>query len=392
MERKRRKPGINLRPSNMDRSFSCPASLYPEKGELLVGVRGSGGGPGDVGKVTHEVFRATAKGEPYDLAEICGRHSVDPKDVGYLQWAARQFVELLQREFDVPEWAAEEPLKSGGHVDHLELQGTPDLWGLLANEKTAVLADLKTGYSGTSCEQQLRAYADLIFSNTPRDEVETVVALVCWARDLEVQKWEWTRAQIDEWVAEVEERIFGWDGKKYTVGSHCAYCRRVSACPARSRELKAAQEMMLSEERRGETALVGEDFAKAWSASILIPKVVESWRNRVREQIQATGPVPLGDGKMLTLQERNAKPEIDAAKAATVLKDEFEFTDEELVACYDLRKNDAEEIVMAKAERGSKGKRKKEMSERLKEAGALVPKSSVVFKIVDMERPDEGGE
>lgn len=366
-----REPRIPLRPSTMDRAWICPGSHHPEEGEPLIEVV-TDDDSGSIGVVAHKALQCIVTGDEFKLAEVCVEYHVEKDDVGFLIYACEKFHKFLTSNFNVSEWYAEKKVSSD---TTLEYSGTADIIGHERDGKRIIIADLKTGRADTSAEHQMRAYSFAALSKA--ESAESVKAMVLWARDQEIQPWTWTRNDLVTWAVEMQDKVWNWDGVNYTVGGHCTFCRRHASCPARMAELTSTYELMKVSADTHE--LVGDDFSKAWQASIDIPKLIEQWRARQKERIKATGPIPMEEGKVLTLTDRNVSPKMDAEKAAAVLKSGFGFTDSDVYECCRLSKGDVENKVAESAETGGKGKAKKAVVETLTEYGALLPRTTQVI-------------
>ncbi len=372
----RRRSMITLRPSSMPRHMNCGASAYLDEDEQVIAIHSDGppGGPADVGNAAHDIMKHQIKHEDYNFDEVCGRYEVDPKQVGFLSYASMRFVEVLETEFDVEEWIAEERLDT---KEPFEFGGTPDIVGHILAEHTVIVPDLKTGRVSTEYQHQMRSYAHLIFSTMP--EVKTIIALIFWARDLELQKWTWTRKDDAEWLADVDRTIFKWDGKKYTVGKHCQYCRRSVNCDARGKVMAAGRDLILSKDTAD--ALVKDELKTAWTMAAMIMQTVESWQNRTKERAAAAGGLDFGDGTELVMVEKNTKPEIYTPQAAAILKKDYDFTDEDVLSCCSITKGLIGDLIGERAPKGKKGSSRKEAFAALQKKGAIVPKTCMSVKI-----------
>ena len=374
---------IRLRPSSMPCHMNCGASAYLDEDDQVISIHSDGppGGPSDVGKAAHDIMRYQIKHEEYNFDEVCGRYQVRPKEVGFLSYASMRFVEVLETEFNVEEWIAEETLST---EKPFQFAGTPDIVGHILSEHTVILPDLKTGRVTTEYEHQLRAYAHLVFSTMP--EVETITALIFWARDLELQKWTWTRKDNEKWLADVDRKIFKWDGKKFTVGKHCLYCHRSINCVARNKAMATGRDLILHKETAD--ALVKDDLKTAWTMAAMIIQTVESWQNRTKERSAVAGGLDFGDGTELVMVEKNTKPEIYTVQAAAVLHKDYHFTPEDVLTCCTLSKGSVGDLIGERAPKGQKGSMRKEAFEALQKAGAIVPKTCMTVKIQKKEKKD----
>jgi hypothetical protein len=355
----------------MDLAWECPGSHHPAEGEPLIDAASER--LTAVGNAAHEVLTCIVENEPYDLAAVCAKYNLREDDVRFLAWAADNYAATLRDDFDVERWTANKRLSQRAPFP---ADGEADIFGMTSDGKTIVVADLKSGFADRSYEHQLRAYVRMGFTEYPT--AEKGFALILWARDLEIQKWEYGRDELDAWAARMRERVWGWDGVNYVVGGHCGFCRRHASCPARARELESAYALMAAPEgAAGE--LVGESMARAWQASVDIPKVIAAWRQRIRERVAALGPIDLGDARELAIVERTASPDIDAEKAAKVLRTGFGFSDSEFYAACKMQKKAIEDRAAAGAPRGKKGAARKQVIKALEEHGALERKTNLVL-------------
>lgn len=372
---------IPLRPSDMPLDMACAGSVHPDEGEQLITFHSDSGsgGPADVGRAAHDIMKHLVKHEEYNFEAICAEHNVKPKEVGFLSYAAMRFVEIIEAEFEVEEWIAEEHLEV---KEPFPFRGTPDMFGITKDGTMLIIPDLKTGRVASDYKHQMRSYCHLGFANVP-DTVTTVMALIFWARDLELQKWAWTRKDNEAWLADVKKTIFEWDGR-YTVGSHCSYCRRSVHCTARAKAMGVGRDLILH--KRAANALVGNDLETAWTMVDMIIRTAEDWKSRTKERIIATGPISMGGGKELAVVEKNMRATIYTAQSAAVLKKDYGFSDEDVLACCSLSKTALSDMVGARAEKGQKGVQRKAVVESLKEAGALVPKVGMVTVVRKVEK------
>lgn len=383
---------IAERPSSMDRALICAASLYPSEGEPLIETVGDDAAP--IGQAAHEVFKAIAMDEDYNLEELALKHGIKTSDLDYLKYTAYKSMEVLNEQFDVEKWVAEErQISLSVKGLDIQLEGTPDLSGVTKDGTTLVVVDYKTGRSTASHKNQIMSYGYILLNreapnmSTPENvaqaikgqRIEKVIGVIAWARDLEFQVWNWTREELDVWAREANEIIYGWDGVSYTVGEHCTFCRRATACDARLRELKYGYDLLTTGTELG---LTPELLNRAYEASKSLPKLIEDWRQRLKEQIKATGDFDMGDGKVLTLKERNGASVIDTKKATEVLND-FDFSLDNFLGCCKVSKSAIETVVGDRADKGMKGRDKKAVIEALKEAGALTQPINHVLAVVD---------
>jgi len=388
-------PTLRLRPSRMDCAMICPGSHYPEEGEPLIEIVGDDASP--IGKAGHEYLSQYVKtGEFPDMESIALKYKVTVDQIKFVCFAAREFFDTLVETYDVEAWDSEvgvatDPILPGPEFsddDAFALEGTGDVVGITRDKTTGIVADLKTGFVNFPHKHQVKCYAKGVRDKLRRYgiEIERVIGLIGWARDREIQVFEWTAGELDDYADEIVKTICEWDGVKYTVGAHCMFCRRHASCKARALELRSGYRLMLvdvEDDKHDLDVVSGETFATAWEMSKLIPNVVEQWRARIKERIRTTGPIDMGNGKVLDVVERNIAAEIDTVEAAKVLKAGFAFSDDDVLSVCKIGKKDMEDLIGSRAPRGQKGKAKQAVVEALKEKGALVPRTSPTLTVKD---------
>jgi hypothetical protein len=378
---------IQERPSSMDRALLCPGSLYPQPGEPLIETVGDDAAP--IGQAAHEVFKAIAMDEDYNLEELALKHGIKTSDLDYLKYTAYRSVETLAEQFDVEKWVAEEKqisIEVKGLDIHLE--GTPDLIGITRDGKTLIVVDYKTGRSTASHKNQIMSYGHISLSQHP--EIEKVVGVIIWARDLEFQVWTWSREELDVWVREANGIIYRWDGVSYAVGEHCTFCRR-SSCPARVAKLRELVPMVAEAEDEDSLVPAGASLQDMYNFARSMPKSIENWLKRLKEEIKRTGDLDLGNDKVLTLKEKNGASVIDTMTAAVLLEDDFLFTPDEVLALCKMSKTALENEIGNRAAKGCKGRDKKEVIEALKEADAIFQPKLNVLAVVDKPKGEIDG-
>ncbi len=372
-------PLIKIRPSRADLLDACIASHHPDKDEPLIDNTDYEE-PANIGKAAHDIFAMEIEGKTWEIVAVCAKWNVKEEDLKHLAWTASQYSQELPKMFpDVPQWESEKPLS---HHTPFALRGTTDVIGVSQDQKTVVTADLKTERLEMEHICQMKSYGHMSMNAFPK--AEKVTALIFWARDLEIQKWTWTREELMKWAEDLRERAWNWNGVDYTVGTHCIYCRRQYNCAARQAQLRSAYTLMTREEMPMD--MTGEKMAVAWRAHTEIKNIMDSWHTRIKERVLATGPIDLGEGKTLCVKERNTAPDIDTEKAIKVLNAGFGFEDKEFYACCRVLGKAVEDTVAAKAPQGKKGAARKEVVNALIEHGALTPKTTMVLSVSKAEK------
>ena len=361
----------------MDRAWACPASHHPPEGEVLVEQPGDPG-PRTLGSAMHEVAAFYVRGEAVDLEDIAARWGLDKaqkREMPRLYAAIREAWKVIEPMAD--DWSVEVKMSRN---EPFPLKGTADVLGI--SDGRVVVVDWKSGRKTDSPhEQQVRGYGWMAALDYPASDFE-IVALVVWLQDWDIQTYRWTAAELREWMAEFHDRVWSWDGTSYAVGEQCVYCQRGTACPGRSQALASASTAIMATD----PALPeGVELGRLWDAIPALEKACKATRERVKEAIEASGGLDLGDGRRLALKERNIRPEIDSEMVPEVLS---EWSEGELARCATYSITALRDVAAERAPRGEKIEARKALEETLVKSGAMVRRTC---KVTIVEKGGDDG-
>lgn len=258
-----------------------------------------------------------------------------------------------------------------------EIGGRVDVFGL--TETSVCLADYKTGDRFLTLSWQLRMYALILARRYGKNRVEAqFLKITDEGRAIPI------RFVLDEQALnEIEHQVCNQfaralevqnrpvDQLPYRENELCRWCPAFSKCTAKVKLLTAgiglelAPGVEIPKERIGEAVMRKRAYDEA----------SEVFEARLREWVEANGPIPLPNGKELRIQEIQ-KSYLDGAKAAPLLLERFGAEALELIAPRKASTTALDEYVGTLHERQTgkargKGAKQEETRKWLEDAGAL---------------------
>lgn len=246
--------------------------------------------------------------------------------------------------------------------------------------KVIRLLDFKTGCKNTDYTAQLKGYAFLALQKYPH--ADSAYACIIWIRSQEVEGWEWSRADLQQWYIDLAERL---KDDRYSPGSHCGYCGRSLTCPAHAAQLRRAVNALVVSDDAGEDLvspnLTGTEYAALIERCKLVESLCDDVRVAVKARVAAAGGrMPTGDGRELVITQQQRQSitfeagwDVLAAEGLCTL---------EVREAVTIPKAVVERAAMARAPRGQKTEAAKAIMAKLAEAGAVETKVIERLEIV----------
>ncbi len=344
---------IRTRPSAMPRAFGCPSSLVETANPVNTSSDES-----DLGDAVHVALRLHVSQLEVDLGAIASEHSVDVNDLEPLFSYGTKAWRELSPHFPSPRTeCALDPtdITTGGTADVLH-----------ASAETAVVNDWKSGRVRRNAREQLASYAYALRQQYGMPASGVIKGVATWLRFGEIEVYDFDSAALDAFAQSYALDVVDQIGKRYAPGEHCTFCPRVNECEARTAFLRGAA-MVVAE---GPGPLAPADLAALYPRAQMLEKALEAYRKALRLAVQEHGPLPIGDGRVVSLAEQS-RDVIDARTAWPILQ-ELGLTDDELAAATSIAKGAIEDAIKDKAPRGMKQKRLMQALERLRQSGALI--------------------
>ena len=364
---------IHLRASDAPLAFLCPGSA--RAGDVELRERSDAAA---LGTAAHEALRPLAESGAVDWAElpdIAARWGVDDADLRIIVAGAIKLWPHVAESFsramtEVPFRHESEQWTLTGHVD------------LLANgDESARLADWKTGRKDRDYSHQMRAYGVLALLDDP--ELREVTVTILWTREAEIENYTLTRADVQRWISELEERVVGWDGT-YRPGPHCRHCPRSHECSAANalerRDMAALLDTGLADSLAIAKLSPGEQVELFRKAALAV-SVGERVRAAIKAHVEARGEIAT-EATRLTIDTEERR-DIDTLKAWPVLE-RAGFGDTEFAQTVAVRISKVESLIAKRAGFGKGAAAIRALTSELDEAGAVQTKE--VRKLVEKRR------
>ena len=359
---------ITTRCSALPLAWQCPSSQETALGEVVINESNEAS---EAGNAVHRWAAAAYKqGIELDIAALAREHGCDEQELSMLCAQVRRALKELGRYLDATDapLMVEVPL-SVDIGDGITLVGTGDLVG--RSRRTGLVLDYKSGRVESSYEHQLRGYA--LAAAEVLGEVDEIVMIVAWLRQgvWDVEKL--SVAHLKDWATELRRRFRNGSGN-FNPGGHCAYCKRRTDCPGRLALVRSSIADLTvagvpviewtAETRAGLGPQIGEMYGKAK----LIEKAAQDFRDTLRADIEAHGALSIGGGRQLALTTVNRRT-LDTAKAREVLSQWLPHGEIDEATTISL--SHAEQLAVAKAEKGKGAQTKRDITAALEASGAL---------------------
>ena len=368
-------PSLNLRASDAPGAIVCPGSVHPPPDRLLID---SVNEAALTGTVTHEILRQYINNGqvPENWRQICRSYGIEKEGTGEviaLVYAGVAFWEKYKDKVPNPQTEIEYVVELANRPG-VTLSGHKDVGSVQGNH--AITFDWKTTRLDLDYTAQLQFYAWLDMLYHP--EVEIATTGVIFLRDRTNVIDVWTRDVIEDFGRRYETEVIDWDGRTYTPGGHCGYCRRFSNCEAPPEMIRATI-AGLETHVTNDALIPFPDPIAMYERVNAVAGLCEKFKKHMKATILAAGGEITGpDGRRMVLQSEN-RDEIDPLLGWPIMSRELD--NAELADVIKVRKGAFLDAVASKAPRGEKGKKKKEVLDDLKDAGAMVAKEVLITRI-----------
>ncbi|MCK9355716.1 MAG: PD-(D/E)XK nuclease family protein [Dehalococcoidia bacterium] len=396
---------LTLRPSALDRIYTCAASAHTEDDAVLIDHEE--GADARIGSAVHEILaRMVAEGlrDVPDVEPVALAWGVSADEIRWLCYRGREFLDVLRPQLsESPE--VEQPFEISlpgdlGFDDDLYiLRGRADGMDYVQRGEDGIVHvwDYKTGErtEDARCRQQMLAYAaaGLALYRSDTRIVTEVVVWVAWLKTGERTVRRYDPAEVEAWAVEVPSMV-EWDGRTYTPGDACRYCPRVAVCVGRMQLMATGVEVLTHGQGTLAVPTVGsilepEKFGRAVMVSKILKKMLKEFDRGALTAVRLNGGrVELPSGDAVVIKQRAGDAKIDPRGLLTYLRDAHpDFTDDELAAMVKVSKEPLEKFISGRAPKGEKGKAIEAAMERLEEAGTLTRGAPVEW--VDVQKGEQ---
>ncbi len=372
---------ISLRPSLAPVAKICPSAMYQVPGRPEIRPVAQVGFSA-TGTALHAVFKdriyPVQTITDADLSPYVERYNVELEGYYGIGWRARRVAEKWAPLAGFYQGAKLEQTITATLSNGFVLTGTPDLWNVFS--EFGVVFDLKTGEKDLDAIPQVELYALILHKRFAALGVkEWYVAqfnpLLDKYTNIKI-----TAAQLDElerfWVAHQERA-----GISYAIGPMCAYCPRMTSCPAMLKSIDP-----LAAELRADREVSPYDIAKFRPSILVMKKIVEMFEVAQKALLERHGIIDLGDGYELYMKE-DFQDKLKPLESWKILTAEpFNIPAESILAELSMPKGAVKEAVRAIAvprhrEKGL-GVMQKKVLDTLAASGAIekVPRKEVSIR------------
>ncbi len=355
---------IKIRCSALPRVIACPPSIVPPEVPIQ-----SESGASILGTAIHAAIAERLGKEP----DAEGRKALDALDDEQSK-ECRILTAMAMRTWRVYEphlLDIETEVKAKADVFGVTLTGTADV-AAMTDDGQPVVIDWKSGYVDRDYAEQLNGYAALALSRRPADYATVIVA---WLRtgDVDVRKVD--VGECEAWEKGLACIVRSAAKAPYNPDQdRCQYCPRAHECPAWAAYRREAVKALVP---FGDAGLpTREKLAELYPQAQALTKALDAYKSALKAALDV-GPLPTGDGRELYHRE-SKRDTIILADAWDALQEAFGVEAvprpgimDALGDAVSVKKGAILDAAAAQAERGGMAKAKREVMQKLEEAGAV---------------------
>ena len=410
-------------PSKLDMIEKCPASQVDD-GDIEIEID-KVHFAANIGRAVHKIAESVVSGEiteidrSYIVSESIKfgveEYSDDVETLaenvvkawnGNAKWGGLKgyFINPKTEEHGKFEHTVKNP--NNGVMENISISGYMDVSEVISAEEVeeatvknwGITLDWKSGRKGdsSSYKAQMLAYATMLAAANPK--LEQVTTIICWLRDNAFSVTTFSRDEIRDWFKNFIRRSAFWDGKSYSPGEHCSWCKRYYDCPARAKMINSAVTDLI--EFEGGRSLVIDDngdlvdpdkLYQAFKQAKSLEKLIATFIGDLKFEIEQRGSVAipsLEGNRGFSYKTRRGNAVFDSMNAWPVLQEHF--TDDEIAGIVNIGKGNLKKAADNKAPRGKKASFLKDILSELEANGAVRRGKDVkTFGILDLEVDNE---
>lgn len=357
----------SIRCSSLPLLWVCTQSQAIEPADVMINDYSE---PAELGTAFHKWIAGHIVGKAPEIRQVADQYVVDRDELSMLANCGKQIWKNLEPMF--PGTLEIERSLSASLTATLTLTGQLDLG--THNEHGEIVVDWKSGRVDRDYAAQTRGYAllKLLDAWDENREPPSVTTVTAWVRDGVVDVEHFDVADIMEWRDELLRRLKN-GADRYSPGAHCIHCQRRLNCPARQDLVRSVVAELLvggktiewTPETRKE---LGPQIGEAFGRVKLVEAACEAFREQLKIDINANGPLDIGNGRQLHMSPTSRRY-LDAGSAIAVLANFIDPT--ELLQCTSISISKAEKCAVAKAAKGNGAQVARELEAALIKANAL---------------------
>lgn len=257
------------------------------------------------------------------------------------------------------------------------------------------IADWKTGRVHGDHWAQVATYArhEAVRQEEGGKEVKSAVVFIARPRECDYEYRVYSRTDLEEmYQATVANAMVAKDAdphdlSNYTTGPHCLFCWRQNNCPAQRLALYSWKDAMDGSLELDLSTMSDEQITNIYSSLKVWERISKDALDGIKEEIKARGPIEMGGGNFLQVQEVNRR-EVDTAAAIPILESELptnriiEALSLSVSGIENAAKEHVREMHNGKPPRGSIKTAIQQLTDKLETAGAITrePSQQLVMK------------
>jgi hypothetical protein len=354
-----------IRCSKLPNMMTCANSVVNPDGLTEVETEN---GAAETGTIVHALAEDLVRHDHCDLKH----HAIRLKEIDGLDRA----VELLPKIERI--WQLAKPVFIKPILEeYLEAEIAPGIFitGHIdineAFETHAFILDWKTGRQRVEHYHQVMGYAFLVWVKMGRPDDYEFYITVAYVEDgvngLEKMP-VITPADLAEWALAVCDKL---KDHRYVTSEKCVHCPLANTCVAHREKQESAVRVITG---TGGQLRTMEDRADVINRLKIVEDAVKTFRGSLKADVQANGPIDLGDGTHYVIEEKRQET-LNAAQALTVLGDHG-LTPSDVVAAAKLSLPNLRQVVYKRAVKGDKGESVTRLNDALIKAKALFQSTS----------------
>ena len=377
-------------------AFLCPASVNAPPGEIAIDAWNAAG---EIGQAAHSVAPdvVIADGSMPDLELAARKHGLtgdDEKDFRFLCYAVSRFWReyrgffpepqtevALSHTYKADQWGTDRDFTVSGHMDLRSVLCSTGEDGQ-AIPRIIRVADYKsTRLEHVNYHEQLMRYLVLSATEFPTAEEFQYMLVFLRDRTVEISPVLSMSDLADHHQAFVDQ-VVNWDGRTYSTGAHCRYCRRLDNCPAHAALVKTTiSELRLQDDEEVALPAKADQVLDLYERASVVAGLCERFRGHVRALVaqQPEQRLVTGGAKDLAIVTQDRQQIRPAAGWPILTK---HLTLDELEPCITIGKTALMDAIGAKTPRGRKGKARAEVLAELVEAEAITIKPVAQLRTV----------
>lgn len=373
-----------VRSSSVPRIKICSASKHAPAIEF-----DSGSDPASIGSCAHEIIsdaiNAGHDTAPKDITSYLAKWELAGDEAEDVRLMANIAMKMWRETFKPMVEVLDIEQELATVLDDWTITGHTDLTAEVRAQPTIAVLDWKTGRVRSSYEDQIKTYLLLAMDNYDCTMIQNFKSIIVWLRDGVYEIHDYSVEDLEEHAAQLRRALAD---DTFNPGQHCNFCPRKHECEARQLWLQSATSALMPMSEGA--AITAEKIAELWPRAKELGRALAEFKEAAKMVIDASGPVPLGNGRCLGFRVENRDSIRLTEQSNEIIKEALDVP--HLITALDgaitINKKKLLDAVAAGAPHGQKGKVKSDLMAALLDSGSV--STTTMRKLVDMkEKKDE---